>query len=134
MAARGSTSTPRRTAASTTTLQPPGTLNGVVVDGPDVIRLTTKKTRGPEERSVLFSIDGTDYTIPSRPRANLSLKVLDLAQRKGETEATAFMMKAMLGEDGYRALMDYDDLEPEDLQRVLVAATKVVFGTMENPT
>lgn len=135
MAARGTTSTRKPATAKVTALGDPGaTLNGVVVGGPDVIRMTSRKTKGPVERAVLFSIDGTDYTIPAHPQPNLALKVLDVVRRQGENVGTAFMLTTLVGEDGYRALMDFDDLEADDLKAVLKAATKTVFGALEDPT
>ena len=60
--------------------------------------------------------------------------MLELTAEKGENYATAYMLKTLLGQDGYRALMDFDDLEPAELKKILERVGKIVFGAMENPT
>lgn len=86
---------------------------------------------GPVGRVDLFRLDGRTYTIPDRTRANVGLKYLWLEKEKGTGPAEQWLLEELLGEDGYKALMGYDELEPEDLERIMLVAQEVVLGSLE---
>lgn len=96
------------------------------------IELTTTDS-SPVEEIELFSIDGVSYTIPNKPRLNVALKTLKLANTVGQDAAMVYMMEAAIGEEAFEALLDYDDLDQETLQAIMAAAQKVVFGGLEGP-
>ena len=85
------------------------------------------------DRIVLFSIDGVDYDIPAKPRANLALKYLWEVKTRGQEVAAAVLLEELVGADGFQALMAYDDLTEEQLASVMEAAQKVVLGNREAP-
>ena len=43
------------------------------------------------------------------------------------------MMETLVGEEGWQALQDYDDLTDEDLAAIIQAAAKIMNGPMEDP-
>lgn len=101
-------------------------------DGVEVVRLTTRKEK-TEQRIVLFSIDGVEYSIPRRPRMNISLQFMHLTRSQGDSAAMDYLLEKLLGEDGYKALREYDDLEPADFQKITAIASQVTLGSLEVP-
>lgn len=92
-------------------------------------------TKNPDEveRIALFSIDGVEYTIPKKVRTDVQLKFMRL-NRENPDDAAAWLLETVLGTEAYGALESYPDLTPEDLQHVLFAALRVVFGMTEDET
>lgn len=97
---------------------------------PEPVRLSTKG-EVDESRRVLFSIDDVDYTIPARPRPNLALKFMWQSKTLGEDEAGMNLLIAMLGEEGFEALSNYEALTTEDFIRVMNIAQDVAMGALE---
>lgn len=79
----------------------------------------------------LFSIDGKPYFIPNKVRVNVGLKYLHQVRTTGDAAANSWLLEALLGEEGYQALLDYDDLTAEDLERVQAVAVEIVLGRSE---
>jgi hypothetical protein len=100
---------------------------------PEIPRITTKKEKGPVEMTVLFTIDDVDYSVPTHTAPNMSLKYLWLLKKEGAAAANFYMLTVLLGEEGYEALMNYDDLSQEDYDAVLAAANKIMLGKDEAP-
>lgn len=96
-----------------------------VPGSPKVIALKGKKDR-VEDRVTLFSIDDTEYTIPTRVRPNHGLQIMHVFRQQGETAGVSFMLEVLLGTDGYNALMNFDDLEDDDLETIIEVAFKLV--------
>jgi hypothetical protein len=90
-----------------------------------------EKDAWKKEREPLFSIDGTEYTVPVRVPANVGLKAVDQVARLGEADGTRFLMILMLEEAGWKALMDCDALEAADLQAIQEVIREKVFGGLE---
>lgn len=104
----------------------------IVVEASSIIRLKSKpKTR--QKRVVLFYIDDQPYTVPAKPGAEVALQILDAMERLGQEGGIAFMLRKLLGVEGYQALMNYEDLDREDLQQVIVKANEIVNGALEGP-
>ncbi|MEU8920294.1 hypothetical protein AB0D10_05060 [Kitasatospora sp. NPDC048545] len=98
----------------------------------EVLRLTTSQ-QVDEERVPLFYIDDVEYCIPKRPRMNIALQYMHLAKDEGDAIATDYLLGSLLGEDGYRALREYDQLTPEQFQQITVIATRQTLGALEFP-
>lgn len=79
----------------------------------------------------LFELDGKTYQIPARPRVNLALKFLYKARTEGMEMAAAMLLIDLIGEEGFKALMECDELEPEQLATIIQAAQKVTMGGLE---
>jgi hypothetical protein len=87
-----------------------------------------------EKRVPLFTIDGTEYTVPAKPRPNIGLKYLWDLKIKGEEIAKADLLAAMLGEDGFAALSNFEDLTADDLEAVMKAVEDIALGEPEKGT
>lgn len=98
-----------------------------------VLRLKRKPKDAKQKRVVVFYIDDVAYTVPANPGAEISLKALELLETRGEQAATYYSMKAMLGEEGYRALTEYEDLPPDALQQVMKRIQEIALGATEGP-
>lgn len=100
--------------------------------GFDVLRLTSA---APLEQDMvpLFEIDGVEYSVPRKPRANIALKYLSTLEERGPELASVFIFRAMLGDDGYRALSNCDSLTDEHVEWLLETLSGLVMGTTEAP-
>lgn len=105
-----------------------------VTGGEEVIRFTSSPKAKDETVVVLFEIDGTEYTVPARPRANISLQFMRDLRSVGENIAVANMLTALLGEDGFNALADYEDLTMEQMKQVIDVAQRLIFGELNAAT
>ncbi len=98
-----------------------------------MIELTTKPQGADNavKTTALFSIDGVEYSVPSKPRPNLTLKYL-YAVKSGSVElAAAQLLEDMLGVEGYAALMKFDDLDGSEFKRIMTDAGKIAMGELE---
>lgn len=93
------------------------------------VELTT--TNEPVDRVPLFRIDGVEYTIPKKVKANVQLKYLRSLKEEGELAATYVMLEALLGREGYEALMNYENLTEEDFKTIVDIASHIVLGNTE---
>lgn len=97
-----------------------------------------KKTGKKPEMEHLFSIvetneetgedEETKYYIPKKVPYNVTLGALDVAANAGELAAEVFAMKEVLGEDGYEALLNNDELEEEDFDAISEQISQRVLG------
>lgn len=81
----------------------------------------------------LFSIDGKVYQVPAKPRLNVALRYLDEMRRRGEIFAGMKLLEDLLGDEGFKALMEYDGLTSENLNAVLKVASELALGSLEEP-
>lgn len=95
------------------------------------IKIERPATPEITETVELFELDGKKFFIPAVPRLNISLKYLRLMRKEGQSNAIAYLLEALLGEDGFEALTDYDHLKKEQFQQIVQAAQKVALSTME---
>jgi hypothetical protein len=94
-------------------------------------RLTTSTE--PAKRVVLFYINDRPYSIVLKPGVNVGLKYLHLVRTVGENQAMGYLLEKLLGTEGYEALMDYDDLTPEQFESVCDVASNLTLGALEPP-
>jgi hypothetical protein len=87
-----------------------------------------------EDRVTVFSIDGTDYTVPARPRPNIAVRFLWRQKEAGVMQAASELLESMLGTEGFKALSEYDDLTDEQFSQVLAIVQKVALGSLEKAT
>lgn len=98
----------------------------------EVLRLTTRTDRD-EERVPLFYIDDREYSVARRPGVNVGMQFLHLYRTQGEVAATDYVLGRLLGEDGYRALREYDDLSVEQFRQICQVVIKLALGPLELP-
>jgi hypothetical protein len=105
------------------------------------LRLTPRAE--PAERVPLFYIGDVEFTIPARPGANVALQYLHIGSGqecscikphgRGEAAANDYLLTELLGDDGYQALREYDDLQMADLAQLLTIAVQHTMGALEVP-
>ncbi len=83
------------------------------------------------EQVPIFSIDGKVFTISAKPRANVGLKYLRDIRDADPIVAKANMMVAMMGEEAYNALCDFDGLTPDQLSAIENEITEKALGAVE---
>jgi hypothetical protein len=103
------------------------------VDGNVIVSLHSAKNPPSEERIDAFAINGTTYSILTKPRTNQGLKYIHLARTRGSEIAIDYMLEVLLGREGYQALIDFDDLTEDDLKAVIDAASRIMAGAVEAP-
>jgi hypothetical protein len=100
-------------------------------DTPNVVRLSTSAAPAPVEKVPLFSIDDDEYGMPKKIRPNVSLKYLRMIREQGSDVAGAWLLEEVIGTEAYEALMNYDALEDEHLNRVMAIVQDHVLGQAE---
>jgi hypothetical protein len=50
---------------------------------------------------------------------------------QGEASGASYMLEALLGAEGYNALLNFDDLTEEDLEKIVNIAFGLVAGAMD---
>jgi hypothetical protein len=103
-------------------------------DAPQIIKLTSDPNKVDDDRIPVFAIDDAEYTIASKVKPNVALRLLHVQRLQGPEAFADLLLQTMLGDDGYEALMNFDDLTDEQLGSVFEAAMKVVGGQMEKQT
>lgn len=96
------------------------------------LRLSSAPEEAPEMVD-LFEIDDTMYSVPRRPSASIGLRYLDAAETLGPQAANLYVLREMLGEDGYRALSSCKALTDPQLAWVVETIHGLVLGTIEAP-
>lgn len=99
----------------------------------EVLALKSKKGDRKAETITLFSIDGTEYSIPAAIRPNQAMQIMKVFRKQGDTAGVDFMLEVLLGTEGYEALLAFDDLENDDLEKIIKIAFQMVVGATESP-
>jgi hypothetical protein len=81
----------------------------------------------------LFYIGDEEYRVLKRPGMNIALRYMRLVRTEGEAAAQDYMLTALLGVEGYEALMNYDGLKPEEFAQIVEIAAKLTLGPLETP-
>ena len=84
-----------------------------------------------QDTVTLFELDGREYRVPARPRATIALRYLRAVRTGGTESGAAQLLTDLLGVDGFDALCDYDDLQPEQLKQIMDAAQRLALGSVE---
>jgi hypothetical protein len=101
-------------------------------DGPEIISLKSSPAAEAERRD-LFEVDDVMYSIPVSVPVNKALRYMNIGRKQGMEAQIDYALGLLLGEDGYEALMGFDDLTEDDLEAVVNACQKVMTGPVENP-
>jgi hypothetical protein len=81
----------------------------------------------------LFSIDDAVYQMPVKVGANIALGYMRMVRTHGQEAAMGWALEKVLGTDAYVALMNCDEVEPQDLETIMQAVHDNVMGAVENP-
>jgi hypothetical protein len=104
---------------------------------PDTVEpiVITKNTEEIEQ-ILLFSMvedDGEkrDFFIPKKVKFSLTLQLADKQASEGETAAGVWLLKKLLGEDGFQAIAYSDDVTQEQFDQILEIAMNIAMGPTE---
>ncbi|MFI6140313.1 hypothetical protein ACIBCC_19260 [Streptomyces griseus] len=117
-----------RTATKKRTTKPKPT--PAVADDFEPVRLTSKPA--DVDRIVLFYVDDEAYSIPKHVGRNHGLRYLRTMRRQGEALAAQELLEVLIGEDGYTALMDCEDLTDEQLDQIMNRLRDMALGEVED--
>lgn len=84
---------------------------------PDLIRIDsaeTAKKLEDAERVPIFELDGKVYDVPKVARADVGLEYLDRVEDDGPDVAQAWLIRTMVGDEGFDALRNVKGLEQKD--------------------
>lgn len=82
--------------------------------------------------ATLFAIDGERYTLTVPVAAGFTLKAMDLMAEQGETVAMMWLLRELIGQEGYDALKDHPDVTQEHLAGILDRLQKLAMGGLED--
>ncbi len=88
----------------------------------------TAEEKDDTEQIEVFSIDGKVYSIPNKVVPGIGRRLIYMARTEGVPQAEDWLGRAMLGNDGWLALINFPAITDEDIQRVLVVARSVAMG------
>jgi hypothetical protein len=84
-----------------------------------------------KERIPVFSIKGKSYDMPAKIKPHVALKYLWLIKEQGSDYATAWLMEAVLGKEGFQALADYEPLTVAQLDHIKNIVQDAAMGAVE---
>lgn len=96
-----------------------------------MITITTTETVQEAPREPLFSIDGTEYTIPVEVPGSMALRAMEMTRTAGEAPTTAWIMEQLLGKEGWKALRACDQVTKPQMKAIMAVCREKVFGDME---
>lgn len=103
------------------------------LDGIEPVVLTsrTDQERGDTEVEMIhaFSIDDVEYYMPRKVPFHVAMRSMDIAGSQGEAAAIRYQLSTLLGEEGYAALLQFQDLEPEHFARITTIANKIIMSS-----
>lgn len=86
------------------------------------------------DREPLFAVGGVEYTIPKQAPAAWTIRAVELATTVSIVSATEYAFQTVLGDAGYRALVECKTLTAADLQVIRTACLdRVIPGGFEAP-
>jgi hypothetical protein len=92
-----------------------------------------KSAEKVSDRTVLFTIDDEEYTVPTKPGPNVTLKFLDELRRTGnEMFAALSLLESMLGKEKYQEFLNWDGMEDDVLTDVLSQVTTLALARTED--
>lgn len=92
-----------------------------------------KSAEDVPDRTVLFTIDDEEFTVPTKPGPNVTLKFLDELRRTGnEMFAALSLLETMLGKEKYNKFLDWDGMQDETLTAVLDQVTTLALARTED--
>jgi hypothetical protein len=95
--------------------------------------LVFKSSGKAAERVVLFTIDASEYTVPKKPGANITLKFLnEMRKSNNEMFAALGLLEAMLGKDKYNELLEFEELDDATLGQILEQVVKLAMDRVED--
>jgi hypothetical protein len=101
---------------------------------PVVLVSKPKAERDGDEVEMIhvFTVDGIEYYMPRQVEFHVAMQSMEIAATQGEAAAVRFQLLTLLGEDGYRALVEFQDLESEHFTAIAAIANKIIMSSQES--
>jgi hypothetical protein len=124
-------------ATARATTRPKRSARPTPADDTQVISIGAPDPEAEPERVPVFSIGDEHHTMLKDPGPTIVLRALELAERRGGTEqAVAFadvqIMRDMLGEPSYRALLDCRTLTRGQYVQIVERVMTRAMGALED--
>lgn len=97
-----------------------------------LVHLTPRSEVEPR-KILLFHLDDVDYYVPEVGEAWMAVEYMALLDEHGEAKAEAFMLRALIGNEGYEALRGYKQLTIDDLAALVNACQQIILGGAGRP-
>lgn len=99
----------------------------------NVLRFSSSQEREAEKWVPLFYMDDKLYQILSNPSPTIGLEYLEMCDQGRGNEATAFLLKNMLTEEGFAALMDFEQITQDQFDAVMDRALEITSSNRRGP-
>lgn len=83
------------------------------------------------ERIDVFAIDTTTYSIPKEMDGGALLRYLDDCAEIGESAAMAHLIRELLGEAAYEALIGFEGIKPAQIKELFDLIEEHAMGQMD---
>lgn len=105
-------------------------------DDDEVVSLDAEPDTEPE-RVPVFTIRGEVHTMLASPGPSIALRAMELAERRGATEvslglADVYIMREMLGENSYRALLNCKTMTRGQYLKIVGRVMRRAMGALED--
>lgn len=97
-------------------------------EAPEVLKLESTGVVEEEKFVPVFTIDDEEYLLWINPPATVGLRYLKEIKLRGPDAAAVWLLEQMIGEDGYDALMNFKELKPGNIDRVLEICKEYSMG------
>lgn len=91
-----------------------------------------RRGRTPNELVTIFTLDGVDYQVPSKPSPAVLIKFMREARdrRIGVAGATENLLVTLLGRDALEALAESPEVTEQDIADVFTIVSHIGFGAL----
>lgn len=107
----------------------PAVSSGTIVDGEPLLELrTTGAKKAPVAMEPAFTVDGHVFSVPVAVKAQVAIRYMDHCRKRGENWALSWLLETVLGTDAYEALLEFDDLEDDEMIAIAKIVQSKVLG------
>lgn len=126
--AKAKSAAPRRPRAALPAAAPAAAADDSIIE----LTADDPEEETPEpERVPLFKIGDITYTMLADPPLTLAMKALDVSYERGQGFGEVFIMREMLGEETYRALLGNRALKGPQYAAIMGRVTQRLYGVLE---
>lgn len=113
---------------ATRRVTPAETVPAEVDNSENAVLAFTSKSDKEDNRRVLFTIDGDEFSVPGKFGPNVTLRFMNDMRKHGEMPAVLGLLEKTLGEDKLEKLLDWDDLTDEVMGQIIDQVMNLVIG------
>jgi hypothetical protein len=89
------------------------------------------KTKHVEKREPLFELDGVEYSVLVNPGPNVGLTFMEIQTESGQEAAVVYLLKAMLGEEAFKALAASPDVSESEYELLMAEISERAMAAQE---